>query len=80
MSHQLKALYRGGVFVPQEPCNVPEGSEVELIIQGPLILPPEVKEDEERQHILGMVIERMQHNPLPVDAPRLTREALHERR
>jgi hypothetical protein len=49
-------------------------------VQGPLTLPPEVKETAERTHILSMVIERMQQNPLPVDAPRLTREALHERR
>jgi len=79
MAHKLKAVYQGGVFVPQEPCDIPEGLEVELIIQGPLILPPEVKEDKKRQHILKMVVERMQHNPLPADAPRLTREALHER-
>jgi predicted DNA-binding antitoxin AbrB/MazE fold protein len=80
MPHKLKALYSGGVFIPQELCALPEGSEVELIIQGPLIAPPEVKEAKERQHILRMVVERMQHNPLPIDAPPLTREALHERR
>ena len=80
MSRKLKALYQGGVFVPQEPCDVPEGSEVELIIHGPLILAPEVKEAKERQHILRMVVERMRQNPLPVDVPGLTREALHERR
>jgi predicted DNA-binding antitoxin AbrB/MazE fold protein len=80
MAHKVKAVYQRGVFVPEGPCDVPEGAEVELIIQGPLILPPEVKEAKERQHILRMVIERMRQNPLPVDAPRLTREALHERR
>lgn len=79
-SHKLKALYQGGVFVPQEPCDVPEGSEVELIIRGPLIIPPQVKTAKERQHILRMMIERMRQNPLPVDGPPLTREALHERR
>jgi predicted DNA-binding antitoxin AbrB/MazE fold protein len=80
MSYRVKAVYQEGVFVPQGHCEIPEGSEVELIIQGPLTLPPEMKETAERKHILRMVIERMQHNPLPVDAPRLTREALHERR
>ena len=80
MPHRLKAVYQEGVFVPREPCDFPEGAEVELIIQGPLIVSPEVKEDEERQYILRMVVERMQHNPLPANAPRLTREALHERR
>jgi predicted DNA-binding antitoxin AbrB/MazE fold protein len=80
MPHRLRAVYQEGVFVPKERCEIPEGSEVELIVQGPLTLPPEVKETAERKHLLRMVIERMQHNPLPVDAPRLTREALHERR
>jgi predicted DNA-binding antitoxin AbrB/MazE fold protein len=80
MPYRLKAVYQEGVFVPRERCELPEGSEVELIIQGPLILPPEVKEGVERQHILRMVVDRMQQNPLPVDVPRLTREALHERR
>ena len=80
MANKVKAVYQRGVFVPEGPCDVPEGSEVELIIQGPLILSPEVKDAEERQHILRMVVDRMQQNPLPTDAPGLTREALHERR
>ncbi len=80
MPRRLKAVYHRGVFVPQEPCDVPEGSEVELIIQGPSILPPEVKETEAQRHILKMVVERMRQNPLPANAPCLTREALHERR
>jgi predicted DNA-binding antitoxin AbrB/MazE fold protein len=80
MSRRLKAVYHRGVFVPQQPCDVAEGSEVELIIQGPSILSPEVRETEAQQHILKMVVERMRQNPLPANAPRLTREALHERR
>ena len=31
MPHSVKAVYHKGVFVPQEPCNIPEGLEVELI-------------------------------------------------
>lgn len=42
MSHRLKSVYHSGCFVPNEPCHIPEGSEVDLIIQGPPILPPEV--------------------------------------
>jgi predicted DNA-binding antitoxin AbrB/MazE fold protein len=80
MVHKLKAVYRQGVFVPQEPCDVPEGSEVELIVHGPLIIPPEVKEAKEREQILRTMIDRMQRNPLPANAPRPTRDAIHERR
>jgi predicted DNA-binding antitoxin AbrB/MazE fold protein len=80
MPHSVKAVYHKGVFVPREPCDIPEGLEVELIIQDLSLLPPEVKEIEEKKRILKIVIERMQQNPIPARAPRLTREALHERR
>jgi predicted DNA-binding antitoxin AbrB/MazE fold protein len=80
MRQRLRAVYRRGAFVPQEPCDLPEGSEVELTIQEPLISPPEVSDPEERKRILKKVVESMKSNPIPADAPRLTRESLHERR
>lgn len=79
MTRRLKAVYHGGTFLPQEPCDIPEGSQVELVIQGPFIIPGEVKELEEKKLILRNVVERMQRNPIPSGAPHLTREALHER-
>jgi hypothetical protein len=79
MSRRLRAVYCAGTFLPQEPCDVPEGSEVELIIEGPFIFPPEVKEPEERERVLRATVQRMQQNPIPAEAPPLTREALHER-
>ena len=36
MANKVKAVYQRGVFVPEGPCDVPEGSEVELIIHSPL--------------------------------------------
>jgi predicted DNA-binding antitoxin AbrB/MazE fold protein len=80
MPRSVKAVYHNGVFITQEFCDIPEGSEVELIIQGSALLPPEVKGSEEKERILRMAVERMQQNPIPARAPRLTREALHERR
>ncbi len=78
--HQiLKAIYCGGAFVPQGSCDIPEGAEVELIIQGPLVLPPEVTEPTEQTRILKTVVERMQKNPIPAGASQLTRKDLHER-
>jgi predicted DNA-binding antitoxin AbrB/MazE fold protein len=79
MSRSVKAVYHNGVFVTREFCDLPEGSEVELIIQGPALLPPEVKGSEEKETILRITVERMQQNPIPSRVPRLTREALHER-
>ena len=40
MSDALRAVYRNGVFVPETACDLPEDSEVELIVQGPVIIPP----------------------------------------
>ncbi|MDQ3687190.1 MAG: antitoxin family protein [Acidobacteriota bacterium] len=80
MSQTLKAIYRDGAFIPQAPCDLPEGSEVELIVREPRTMPPRVKDPEERRRILHNLVERMMQNPFPVDAPRWTRDELHERR
>jgi len=79
MNATLRAVYRNGVFVPQTACHLPENSEVELVVQGPLIIPPSVTDPQERARIRKRVVERMRQNPIPADAPRLTREQLHER-
>jgi len=80
MTRQLKAVYRGGAFVPLETCDLPEGSEVHLTIEGSRAIAPGVTEAAERQRILKALVERMRANPILEGAPRLNREALHERR
>ena len=79
MPRRLRAVFRRGAFHPRKSCDLPDGSEVELIVQGPFILPPDVSEPKRQQRILRTVIENMQRNPIPAGAPPLTREALHER-
>lgn len=74
------AVYRNGCFVPQTPCDLPEGCEVELTIQGPFVIPPSITDPEEQSRIRREVLERMRKNPISADAPRFTREQLHERR
>ena len=49
-------------------------------IDGTVHLPPTIVDPDEQAHILNQIIENMQQNPIPPDAPPLTREALHERR
>jgi predicted DNA-binding antitoxin AbrB/MazE fold protein len=80
MSQRLKAIYREGAFVPQMPCDLPEGAEVELTIHEASTLPPKVTDPEERKRIMSELIQNMLDNPIPADAPRFTREELHERR
>jgi predicted DNA-binding antitoxin AbrB/MazE fold protein len=80
MPRTVKAVFHKGAFVPRESCDIPDGAEVELIIQSPFFLSPEIEGAEEKVRILKIVVDRMQQNPIPTEAPRLTREALHERR
>ena len=78
---RLKAIYQNGAFVPQTPCDLPENSEVDLIIETPRVIPPKVTDPEERKRILEELIQSMRDNPIPANAPaRFTREELHERR
>ncbi len=80
MAQSLKAIYRNGTFIPQTPCDLPEGAEVELTVHASNIMPPGEKDPEERKRILHNLVERMMNNPFPPDAPRWTRDELHERR
>ena len=74
MSQRLRATYQGGIFVPETPCDLPEGTGVDLIVHGATLLPPEVTDPDERERILAGMIERMQKNPIPLDAPPLDRD------
>jgi predicted DNA-binding antitoxin AbrB/MazE fold protein len=76
MEQAIKAVYTKGHFVPRKPCALPEGAEVELILQGSALLPPDIKDGQERAHILQEVVERMLRNPSPVSTTQLTRRGL----
>jgi predicted DNA-binding antitoxin AbrB/MazE fold protein len=80
MAQILRSTYRNGVFVPQIAFDLPEGTEVELLIQPYKVVAPPISEPEAKQQFLRMLIERMQQNPIPMNAPRFTRDMLHERR
>lgn len=79
----IKTIYQNGAFVPQTPVNLPEGAEVEIKVEKTTQVtddkPPLT--DEEREKLMGELLENMKNNPIPPDAPRkFTREELHERR
>jgi len=79
MEQKLRAIYRSGAFVVRERCDLPEEAEVQLVIQGPVILHPEVTDPAERLRLLKKVAKRMRQNPIPRNAGALTRQELHER-
>ncbi|NJL09679.1 MAG: antitoxin family protein [Calothrix sp. SM1_7_51] len=76
MPQVLKAVYRNGKFIPQTSCNLPEGSEVELLIQSAKASPPPITDPVTKQRFLSALVERMQQNPIPANAPVFTRDML----
>jgi predicted DNA-binding antitoxin AbrB/MazE fold protein len=80
MPQALKAIYRNGTFILQTALELPEGTEVELLIQSPQMVSPPISDLETKQQFLKSLIERMQQNPIPMNAPQFTRDMLHERR
>ena len=83
MSLRLKAVYKDGTFVPLtngEKLNVPENTEVELTVHNPYLVPAKATSDEERERALRELIESWDAHPLRPDAPRLTRDEMHQRR
>jgi hypothetical protein len=80
MADHLRAVFQHGTFVPETPCQLPEGSQVVLTVSSGLVVPPQINDPAEKAAILRGIVERMRHNPLPIDAPRFSRDELHERR
>lgn len=81
MQDTFRAIYRNGAFVPVVPCDLPEGTPVEVQVrERSNVLPPLESDPQKREEIKKRLLERMSNSPLPADAPKLTREQLHERR
>lgn len=80
MSQVLKAIYQNGAFVPLEPLNLPEDSEVEITVRSSALVAPKINDVAQKTAVLQRIVQRMQANPLPAGAPHFTREELHERR
>ena len=79
MIRRIRAVYRNGTFCPETPCDLPDNSEVELLVQETNVRRPSVTDPEERIRTLQRITERMQNNPLPPGAPQFSRDELHER-
>ena len=76
----FRAIFQGGVFVPESPCDLPAGTAVDLDVRPATLIRPKVVDPEERRRLLSQVVQSMRANPLPAHAIRFTREELHERR
>jgi AF2212-like len=80
MQESFRAVYRDGAFVPIVPCDLPNETPVEVVVQPRAGLSPPLESDPaKRAEIMRRLVERMSNSPLPADAPKFTREQLHER-
>lgn len=79
LTRRWRAVYQRGAFLLEEPCDLAEGSRVELAIQGSVVQAPGVSDPAERERLMRALLERMRANPIPKQAPRLTRDMLHDR-
>lgn len=77
---RVHAVFRDGKFVPSEVCHLPESSEVELVVQPPTSCAPTITDPVERKAAMDELIQQMQAAALSPDAPKLTRDEMHERR
>ena len=75
MADLVRAIFEHGAFIPELPCDLPEGTRVVLAVEriDNCVQPAESVRPEERKRILKRVVERMKRNPLPPDAPRFKR-------
>jgi hypothetical protein len=80
MTYRTKAVYHRGAFVPTTRCDLPEDSEVDLLVEGPLHESHTVADPQQRASLMRRITDRMKSNPIPHEAPRFTRDELHERR
>jgi hypothetical protein len=83
MSLRLKAIFKDGAFVPisnGDKLNVSENAEVEITVHEPNVVSVTATSDKERERALRELFASWDAHPLRSDAPRLTRDEMHERR
>lgn len=83
MSVRLKAIYRDGAFIPVpngEELNVQENAVVEITVHASFVPPPEATRGNDRKRALQELFASWDAYPIRPDAPRLTRDEMHERR
>jgi hypothetical protein len=72
----VRVVYLGGKFVPEDECQVEEGTEGLVLIEPSDLT---TQQPDERRQLLSELVAEMRKNPLRPDRPRLTRDQMHER-
>ena len=77
---RIRAVFENGKFVPQQECSLPEAAEVELTVESPQNVPTVISDPSEQARVMQELLARMKAAPLAADAPKLSRDQMHERR
>ena len=75
MIREVEAVYRDGVFVPNEPCSLPDRTPVRLIVESSA---PDPESGDDAG--LRAMLDRMSRANVSPQAFPIQRESLHERR
>ena len=79
MTQWRRAIYRDGKLELRNPCDLPQGAEVDVLIVSEGSTPPEETDPSRRRQLAADLVQRMRTQPLLPTAPRLTRDELHDR-
>lgn len=79
MTQVITATYKNGAFVPDEECDLPENARVRVLVENDAVIPPTITGEAEKQAVLDRMQERRRNNPIPPNAPKFTRDELHDR-
>ncbi len=72
MFKKVKATYSNGTFIPNIPCNLPDNTEVELMVNFPSEYAQDVLDPETRKAILHELLTRMRQSSLMAHAHHAT--------
>ncbi len=77
----IKTTYRNGVFVPDTPIDLPDGTETEIVVEKANSDWRTETGNEQTDQSIAKFLERAGKRVIAFDAPKhFTREELHERR
>lgn len=77
MSETISAIFKNGVFIPEEAIDFPDGSKVQIAVK----LEDPLKSDSSKKEYIKEFLHRASQRRISPEAPvHLTREELHERR
>ena len=62
MLKKVKATYRNGTFIPSNPCNLPDNTEVELMVSLASEHGQDILDRETRKAILAELLTRMRQS------------------